>query len=78
VSQRNYCNKLLLAPVNSDRVSKRPSEPLKSHHHHVAVRQFNALSETKCVRAEEMNVRIAGPPVCVVLKVMVLEVRNRM
>src|SRR4029453_17661036 len=60
--------------LDADRVPERPPEAVEADAHHVAVLECNALAEAEGVRAEEMDVDVAGPAMRVELEVMVLDV----
>src|SRR6185369_3515407 len=64
--------------VDVDRVSQWPAEPVQLDLHHVALGQLDPEAETKSIRAEEMDVGIARPPVGRVFKVMMFEVGDAM
>ena len=46
-----------------NRIARRPAKTRQFNRHHVALLQFDAVSEAERVRPKEMDVRVAGTPV---------------
>src|SRR5687768_13254407 len=76
-SKTLHVNKLVFRAVDPDRIPQRSAEAAEGDRHHVPVLEPQPVLEAEHLRAEEMHVHVAGPPVLGVLEMVMLEVRQR-